>query len=468
MASQASVSISQAGPSEECLTPSAAHPKFGSFAVADRLRDEAVEEGFHPSPIPTPYHTRAGSEEAGGNVRPHSKEQAETFVAKIEERAAEDDLINSKDLEGGDADESTMFEPDEESSTVDKSPKQDPVNYDTSDLSGLTKLDESAMTLVNVVDGSATVSTRIKIKFLMFYFAANMGLTVYNKLILVDFGRPFSLTALHCLGGIVGTYSLHRAGAFTIKPLTAKSDLKLVGFALLYTSNIAVSNVSLAMVTVPFHQLVRAATPAFLVGIYRFIFGNTYSRETYLSLIPLVAGVALVSYGDYSATITGFSVTLLGAMLAALKTMVTNRMQTSGLHLSALELLYRMSPMAFMLSLILAYYNDEFVGVHIALYALGHFKILLILVGNAALAFVLNYTSFSANKKAGALTMTIAGNLKQILIVVFSIVCWDLKVGTINAIGIFATLAGAFWYSMIELVSKQASRGIWSPPRGIH
>ena len=79
-----------------------------------------------------------------------------------------------------------MFEPDEESSTVDKSPKQDPVNYDTSDLSGLTKLDESAMTLVNVVDGSATVSTRIKIKFLMFYFAANMGLTVYNKLILVD------------------------------------------------------------------------------------------------------------------------------------------------------------------------------------------------------------------------------------------------------------------------------------------
>ena len=222
------------------------------------------------------------------------------------------------------------------------------------------------------------------------------------------------------------------------------------------------------MVTVPFHQLVRAATPAFLVGIYRFIFGNTYSRETYLSLIPLVAGVALVSYGDYSATITGFSVTLLGAMLAALKTMVTNRMQTSGLHLSALELLYRMSPMAFMLSLILAYYNDEFVGVHIALYALGHFKILLILVGNAALAFVLNYTSFSANKKAGALTMTIAGNLKQILIVVFSIVCWDLKVGTINAIGIFATLAGAFWYSMIELVSKQASRGIWSPPRGIH
>ena len=89
MASQASVSISQAGPSEECLTPSAAHPKFGSFAVADRLRDEAVEEGFHPSPIPTPYHTRAGSEEAGGNVRPHSKEQAETFVAKIEERAAE-------------------------------------------------------------------------------------------------------------------------------------------------------------------------------------------------------------------------------------------------------------------------------------------------------------------------------------------------------------------------------------------
>ena len=192
------------------------------------------------------------------------------------------------------------------------------------------------------------------------------------------------------------------------------------------------------MVTVPFHQVLRATTPVFTVAIYRFCYFNTYSFDTYVSLVPVILGVGLATYGDYYATVLGFFMTLLGAILAALKTVVTNRMQTAGLHLTALELLYRLSPLAVLQSVAMASLNGEFSGIEKFLFEKGYLslKVVLIILINAAMAFGLNVTSFTANKKTGALTMTVAANVKQILTVLLAVVFWHLRVNLINASGI--------------------------------
>lgn len=192
------------------------------------------------------------------------------------------------------------------------------------------------------------------------------------------------------------------------------------------------------MVTVPFHQVLRATTPVFTVAIYRFCYFNTYSFDTYVSLVPVILGVGLATYGDYYATVLGFFMTLLGAILAALKTVVTNRMQTAGLHLTALELLYRLSPLAVLQSVAMASLNGEFSGIEKFLFEKGYLslKVVLIILINAAMAFGLNVTSFTANKKTGALTMTVAANVKQILTVLLAVVFWHLQVNLINASGI--------------------------------
>lgn len=110
------------------------------------------------------------------------------------------------------------------------------------------------------------------------------------------------------------------------------------------------------MVSIPFHQVVRAITPVFTVLIYFYFHKATYSRLTLLSLTPIVVGVAFSTYGDYSATIMGFLVTL----LASLKTVETNRMQTAGARIPAWELPYRMSPLACAQNLLCAYLAGEF------------------------------------------------------------------------------------------------------------
>ncbi len=120
----------------------------------------------------------------------------------------------------------------------------------------------------------------------------------------------------------------------------------LLAFSSLFTLNIAVSNISLcvaasapwplfvsrsrslltrrlflrsAMVSIPFHQIMRCTLPVLTVLLYRLRYGRRYSTRTYLSLVPIVAGVALATYGDYYFTAAGCVLTLLGVVLSLVK-----------------------------------------------------------------------------------------------------------------------------------------------------
>ncbi|KAK9476533.1 triose-phosphate transporter family-domain-containing protein [Lipomyces japonicus] len=303
-------------------------------------------------------------------------------------------------------------------------------------------------------------SLRTKYQWLAVYFFFNLGLTIYNKAVLGNFPFPYVLTGIHALCGSIGCLYFYVRGTFTLTPLSDRENVTLFLFSLLYTINIAISNVSLNLVTVPFHQIVRATTPFFTVLIYVIGFRKVYSPLTYVSLIPVVAGVGFATAGDYYFTAIGFFLTLLGAFLAALKTVVTNRVQTGRLRLSPLELLFRMSPLAFVQTLVYAYFTGELASLntywHDSMTSAMFFKLVL----NGAIAFGLNVVSFTANKKTGALTMTVAANVKQILTIVLAILFFHLDVTPLNAFGIVLTLAGGAWYAKVELESKQRNSAV--------
>lgn len=188
------------------------------------------------------------------------------------------------------------------------------------------------------------------------------------------------------------------------------------------------------MVSIPVHQVVRATTPVFTVAIYRFFFSSTYRVWTYLSLVPVIVGVGLATYGDYYATYLGLFMTLLGAVLAAIKTVVTNRMQTAGLRLTALELLFRLSPLAVVQGLAMAYLTGELKNLRIPSHD-GRGTFITFVLINAAMSFGLNIASFTANKKVGALSMNVSAMVKQVLSILLSILFWNLQINSTNAIG---------------------------------
>lgn len=128
---------------------------------------------------------------------------------------------------------------------------------------------------------------------------------------------------------------------------------------------------------------------------------------------------------------------------------------TGSLALPALEILLRMSPLAALQSIIFSAATGE-LSSFLQFHADGHFSraTMYALAGNGLLAFLLNITSFQTNKLAGALTISVCGNIKQCLTILLGIVLFNVKVGPLNGAGMFVALAGAAWYSKVELSSK--------------
>ncbi|KAL8732635.1 MAG: hypothetical protein Q9166_002610 [cf. Caloplaca sp. 2 TL-2023] len=437
------------------------------------------EHGLECSPTATPAQTPRSTSPVRGGFKLHSSRQAAEFVSKLHDITEVREIDNAtgpyphdenKDSISSLGKDKVTFKIGTFEHSIPAAKEKPTHTFDrldgrirTGDERSITNdatlvpehFEVEGMAQVSSIDGSASVSAAAKIQVLLIYFAFNLGLTLYNKAVMIKFPFPFMLTALHAASGMVGTQILLSRGIFTLKNLTGRDTAMLSAFSILYTANIAVSNVSLAMVTVPFHQTVRALTPVFTVAIYRMVFHGLYGTDTYISLVPVIIGVMLASYGDLNATILGFVVTMLGTVLAAVKTVTTNRLQTSGLHLGALELLYRMSPIACMQSLAVAYICGEFNRFDAS--TLGRSSVLILLV-NGAIAFGLNVASFEANKRSGALTMTIAANVKQVLTIVLSVVLWNIPVGVMNACGIVLTIVGGAWYGRVELLGKAEKR----------
>jgi len=111
------------------------------------------------------------------------------------------------------------------------------------------------------VSPEGRTSFATKMVFLAVYFLLNLTLTVSNKAIMTNVRFPWLLTTLHASATSIGCFGLMGAGYLKVKSLTTRESLVLTAFSFLFTLNIAISNVSLAAVSVPFHQIMRSTCP---------------------------------------------------------------------------------------------------------------------------------------------------------------------------------------------------------------
>lgn len=142
------------------------------------------------------------------------------------------------------------------------------------------------------------------------------------------------------------------------------------------------------------------------------------------------------------------------------QTVVTNRFMTGSLALPPVEFLMRMSPLAALQALACATATGEVAGFR-ELIKTGDISVVpatASLAGNGFLALLLNISSFNTNKLAGALTMTVCGNLKQCLTVMLGIFLFNVTVDFLNGAGMAVTMMGAAIYSKAELDNKNRKK----------
>lgn len=243
------------------------------------------------------------------------------------------------------------------------------------------------------------------------------------------------------------------------------------------------------LVPLSIHQLVRATIPAITALLLVLLRQNTYTVAATASLGLVCFGVALattrrdqdqsrITRSDYVAEMNGMIVTLLGAILASMKSIATSALHgqnptsgiRTGLGLSPAELICSISPLVLAQSVLYAWMAGELDQMSLSMtpsnfsssaanegYKQGiNSSLALLLSLDCVTAFALNLASFEANRRVGALGITVAGNLKQVLIIGLECVTNGESSSSTAYVGVLATVTGSCWFAVEEQRSCRA------------
>lgn len=277
----------------------------------------------------------------------------------------------------------------------------------------------------------------------------NVAVTLLNKAAFssVHFNYPMTLSLIHMLCSGLGCKIFYTR---TTKALSWEAKKQILLFSVVFTLNIAVGNVSLKFVSVNFNQVMRSLVPGLtlLVGLWQ---GKPISRVRALSVVPIIVGVAMACFGDMTYTAVGFVVTLVCVILAAAKVVCGGEMLRGEAQLQPMELLDWMAPLAAVQCLLLALVTGEVSAIIQSWPEVNTRGVWGMVMGSGVASFTLNVSSLIANKLTSPLTLCIAANVKQVLMIVVSTLVFHTEVTVLNGLGILMVLIASANYSFITL-----------------
>lgn len=175
-----------------------------------------------------------------------------------------------------------------------------------------------------------------------------------------------TFAAFHFTVTAVTLYAISRPsiGAFT--PLRARF-LDMMPLALAMCLNVILPNLSLAFSTVAFYQIVRVLLTPLVAGINFIVYEIRIPRKAVWTLVPICAGVAIVSYYDTKAipgehvkttSMTGMIFAFAGVVASSLYTVWIGTYQKK-FKMSSMQLLFNQAPISAFLLLYVIPFTDQ-------------------------------------------------------------------------------------------------------------
>jgi len=285
---------------------------------------------------------------------------------------------------------------------------------------------------------------------------------VLNKYLfqMIHFTFPLTLTAIHMLVSTIGSVAAIKV--FRVVPFQSvprdKLMTNIVPLGAVFCVNIILGNISLRYIPVSFMQTVKSLVPAFTVLLQTVLLEQYSSKMTYLSLIPVVGGVALASFTEVNFEFIGFMAALLASLTTSVQSVVSSKLLTGALKLDSINLLYYMAPVSFALIFPAAIINELDLLYEYDFEAHGTNFVLGNLLVSGIVAYLLNICVFYAIKSTSPLTFTVFGNLKVVAVICISVLIFKNEITWWNGLGCFIAVAGIIWYNAIEYQIKEAKK----------
>jgi hypothetical protein len=215
-----------------------------------------------------------------------------------------------------------------------------------------------------------------------------------------------------------------------------------------YSVTLWIGNAAYLYLSVSFIQMLKALMPVSVFTVGCLIGNEKFAMPTFINMLLIALGVAIASYGEINFNTFGVMLQLGSIATESVRlVLVQLLLQSRGLKLNPITTLYYVSPCCFMFLLVpffglewLKIINDPDVVVN-PFY----------MISNAMVAFCLNMAVFLLIGKTSALTMNVAGVVKDWMLIGISVWVFHSDVSPVNLGGYLIAFIAVCWYNYTKL-----------------
>lgn len=304
--------------------------------------------------------------------------------------------------------------------------------------------------------------------FLVCWFLANGTTVLFNKYIYksLHFTNPLALTLIHMTTQSTLSHLTIDYFRSVEKVRVEAQDYysKLLVIAAVFCTNICLGNISLRYVAVSFMQTIKSFTPVATAFLQYIVFRSRLRPPAMLALLPITGGVALASVTELEFHMGGFLAALTACFLTGLKFVLSSQMLAGRYKLDSINLLYYMAPPSVAILLpVVFFFEREGVMAWVQDPARTSTDYWLLLF-SGVVSYALNVTLFIVLKATSSVTVTVAGNVKTVLVIFVSIFIFQNAVTPVNMAGCLIAISGCCWYGLIK--DKWATMGTMDVGKG--
>ncbi|KAG8949173.1 hypothetical protein FRC04_008971 [Tulasnella sp. 424] len=261
---------------------------------------------------------------------------------------------------------------------------------------------------------------------------------LYNTL---GFEFPVFLVTWHLAFAAIGTRVLQRTthlldGAKDIHMTKEMFVRSILPIGILFSGSLILSNKAYLHLTVSFIQMLKAFNPVAILLI-SFVFRIQEPNRRLLAIVCLISGgVSLASYGELRFDMFGFTIQALAVCFEASR-LVMIQVLLHGMKMDPLVSLHYYAPVCAVINLLVLPFTEGWAPFE-HLYRIGP----VILISNAAVAFLLNVAAVFLISAGSGLVLTLAGVFKDILLISGSVLIFNAQITPLQVFGYSVALGG--------------------------
>ncbi|KAJ5812709.1 hypothetical protein N7447_009732 [Penicillium robsamsonii] len=288
--------------------------------------------------------------------------------------------------------------------------------------------------------------------YIALWIALSSSVILFNKWVLASakFNFPLFLTTWHMVFATAMTQILARFttvldSRHKVPMNPATYTRAIVPIGVMFSLSLICGNLAYLYLSVSFIQMLKATNAvATLVATWAFGIAPT-NLKTLGNVALIVVGVVIASFGEIKFEMVGFLIQIAGIIFEALRLVMVQRLLSSAeFKMDPLVSLYYYAPACAVTNGVVTLFAEAPRLTMGDIYGLG----IGTLIANALVAFLLNASVVLLIGKTSAVVLTMAGILKDILLVGASMLIFRDPVTAQQFFGYSIALAGLVYYKL--------------------